>query len=170
MNPILDTLENIQAFMRKEFNIARQAETRLRVKHSCDTSELLANLSLTVQDSGLSSGQLIIIEVKDKDGSWPRQFSRINVKPSRIVNTLDANENTYRSVEGHFMRMGGTGSAIQSIDIVKNDALEEAFQRKIREFKLKGIPLDVIFAYHGTPATNLDSILKDNFDLRKAKF
>ena len=66
-------------------------------------------------------------------------------------------------------RMGGTGSAIQSIDIVKNEALEEAFQRKIREFKLKGIPSDVIFAYHGTPATNLDSILKDNFDLRKAK-
>jgi len=68
-----DTLEHIQSTMRAEFNIAAESDVRLWNKYSSNTFEQLAKLDHTVQDAGLFSGQLIIIEVKNEDGSWPRQ-------------------------------------------------------------------------------------------------
>ena len=71
-----DTLEHIQTVMRNEFNIPSQSEVRLWNKYSSNTFEQLNKLEHTVQDAGLFSGQLIIIEVKSEDGSWPRQERR----------------------------------------------------------------------------------------------
>ena len=71
-----DTLEHIQSTMRAEFNIAAESDVRLWNKYSSNTFEQLAKLDHTVQDAGLFSGQLIIIEVKNEDGSWPRQTRR----------------------------------------------------------------------------------------------
>jgi len=68
-----DTLEQIQNVMREEFNIATEADTRLWNKYTSNTYEQLARLDNTVQDAGLFSGQLIIIEIKNEDGTWPRQ-------------------------------------------------------------------------------------------------
>ena len=71
-----DTLENIQNVMRTEFSIASDADTRLWNKYSSNTYEQLSRLDNTVQDAGLFSGQMIIIEVKNEDGTWPRQTRR----------------------------------------------------------------------------------------------
>ena len=71
-----DILEHIQSTMRAEFNIAAESDVRLWNKYSSNTFEQLAKLDHTVQDAGLFSGQLIIIEVKNEDGSWPRQTRR----------------------------------------------------------------------------------------------
>ena len=71
-----DTLETIQNTMRTEFNIASDADTRLWNKYSSNTYEQLSRLDNTVQDAGLFSGQMIIIEVKNEDGTWPRQTRR----------------------------------------------------------------------------------------------
>ena len=71
-----DTLETIQNLMRTEFNIAEDADTRLWNKYSSNTYEQLSRLDNTVQDAGLFSGQMIIIEVKNEDGTWPRQTRR----------------------------------------------------------------------------------------------
>ena len=71
-----DTLEHIQKVMRTEFNIAEGSEARLWNKYSSNTFEQLSKLDHTVQDAGLFSGQLIIIEVQNEDGSWPRQERR----------------------------------------------------------------------------------------------
>ena len=71
-----DTLEHIQSTMRTEFNIAEDSDVRLWNKYSSNTFEQLSKLDHTVQDAGLFSGQLIIIEVKNEDGSWPRQSRR----------------------------------------------------------------------------------------------
>merc|ERR1719150_2209427 len=68
-----DTLETIQSRMRAEFDIAAEREVRLWNKYSSNTFEQLSKLEHTVQDAGLFSGQLIIIEVRNEDGSWPRQ-------------------------------------------------------------------------------------------------
>ena len=51
---------------------------------------------------------------------------------------------------------------ITSINIVCNKALEAAFEAKRREFASKGIPFKEVLAFHGTPATNIDSIIKTN--------
>ena len=71
-----DTLEHIQGVMREEFSIPAEADTRLWNKYTSNTYEQLARLDNTVQDAGLFSGQLIIIEQKNEDGSWPRQARR----------------------------------------------------------------------------------------------
>ena len=71
-----DTLEHIQNVMRTEFNIGSDADTRLWNKYSSNTYEQLNRLDNTVQDAGLFSGQMIIIEVKNEDGTWPRQARR----------------------------------------------------------------------------------------------
>merc|ERR1719410_1448800 len=62
-----DTLEHIQTVMRNEFNISAEAEVRLWNKYSSNTFEQLSKLEHTVQDAGLFSGQLIIIEVRNED-------------------------------------------------------------------------------------------------------
>lgn len=68
-----DTLDHIQTVMRTEFNIPAESESRLWNKYSSSTFEQLSKLDHSVQDAGLFSGQLIIIEVKGEDGNWPRQ-------------------------------------------------------------------------------------------------
>ena len=73
-----DTLEHIQGVMREEFSIPAEADTRLWNKYTSNTYEQLARLDNTVQDAGLFSGQLIIIEQKNEDGSWPRQARSTN--------------------------------------------------------------------------------------------
>ena len=90
-----DTLEEIQTVMKELFGIPALEETRLWNKYTSNTYEQLARLDNTVQvnllptlnpfflinthylqDAGLFSGQLIIIERKNEDGSWPRQARR----------------------------------------------------------------------------------------------
>merc|ERR1719347_1827935 len=73
-----DTLEEIQTVMKEMFGIPALEETRLWNKYTSNTYEQLARLDNTVQDAGLFSGQLIIIERKNEDGSWPRQARSTN--------------------------------------------------------------------------------------------
>jgi len=73
-----DTLEEIQTVMKELFGIPALEETRLWNKYTSNTYEQLARLDNTVQDAGLFSGQLIIIERKNEDGSWPRQARSTN--------------------------------------------------------------------------------------------
>ena len=51
---------------------------------------------------------------------------------------------------------------ISSIDIVSNKTLEAAFEAKRRDFAAKGIPFNEVLAFHGTPAKNIDSIVRAN--------
>merc|ERR1719151_593458 len=73
-----NTLEEIQTVMKEMFGIPALEETRLWNKYTSNTYEQLARLDNTVQDAGLFSGQLIIIERKNEDGSWPRQARSTN--------------------------------------------------------------------------------------------
>ena len=51
---------------------------------------------------------------------------------------------------------------IDSIDLVCNAPLEDAFEAKKRDFRLKGIPSHEVLAFHGTPVANIDSICRTN--------
>ena len=62
--------------MRKLFEIPDNVETRLWNRYTANTYEQLAKLDATVQDTGLYSGQPILIEKQNPDGSWPRQQKR----------------------------------------------------------------------------------------------
>ena len=51
---------------------------------------------------------------------------------------------------------------MKSIQLVYNQVLENAFEAKKQEFTRKGIPNNEVFAFHGTPAQNVDSIVQTN--------
>uniref|UniRef100_A0A670I3V3 Ubiquitin carboxyl-terminal hydrolase n=1 Tax=Podarcis muralis TaxID=64176 RepID=A0A670I3V3_PODMU len=64
------TIENE---MRKQFNIPDGKEIRLWSRYMSNTYEQLSKLDSTIQDAGLYQGQVVLIEVKNEDGTWPRQ-------------------------------------------------------------------------------------------------
>lgn len=70
--------------MRKLFEIPDNVETRLWNRYTANTYEQLAKLDATVQDTGLYSGQPILIEKQNPDGSWPRQQKRYFDQTGRI--------------------------------------------------------------------------------------
>jgi len=96
-----DTLETIGATMRQLFNIPEEEETRLWNKYTSNTYEHLSRMTDTVQDAGLFTGQLIIIERKNEDGTWPRQAPDTNARrtstspiptPPHLKSTFDQKE------------------------------------------------------------------------------
>ena len=105
-----------------------------------------------------------------------KTFSKTNVVASRTVDFSDPFGIYYRIAESHFMRMSKKGqplnpqqATIVSIDIVINKDLEAKFEATKQSFKRNGIPDGEILAYHGTNATNIDSILKNNLQLAYAR-
>ncbi|XP_069721653.1 ubiquitin carboxyl-terminal hydrolase 4 isoform X2 [Phaenicophaeus curvirostris] len=68
-----DTVATIEKEMRKLFNIPAEKETRLWNRYTTNTYEQLSKLDSTVQDAGLYQGQVVLIEVKNEDGTWPGQ-------------------------------------------------------------------------------------------------
>ncbi|KAL7985942.1 hypothetical protein Chor_011108 [Crotalus horridus] len=70
-----DTIAVIEKEMRKQFNIPDGKEVRLWNRCTNNTYEQLSKLDSTIQDAELYQGQVVLIEVKNEDGSWPRQFS-----------------------------------------------------------------------------------------------
>ncbi|XP_061571266.1 ubiquitin carboxyl-terminal hydrolase 15-like isoform X2 [Cololabis saira] len=67
-----DTIDMIEKEMRKLFSIADEQETRLWNRYMSNTFEPLNKPDSTIQDAGLYQGQVLVIEQKNKDGSWPR--------------------------------------------------------------------------------------------------
>ncbi|XP_062923797.1 ubiquitin carboxyl-terminal hydrolase 4 isoform X1 [Mobula hypostoma] len=71
-----DTIDTIEKEMRMLFNISVEKETRLWNRYMTNTYEPLNKPDNTVQDAGLYQGQLLVIEQKNEDGSWPRQIAQ----------------------------------------------------------------------------------------------
>ena len=59
--------------MRNVFNISDDKEVRLWNRYMTNMYEPLTNKENTLQDAGLYQGQVIVIEQKNEDGTWPRQ-------------------------------------------------------------------------------------------------
>uniref|UniRef100_A0A672IT73 Ubiquitin carboxyl-terminal hydrolase n=1 Tax=Salarias fasciatus TaxID=181472 RepID=A0A672IT73_SALFA len=67
-----DTIDMIEKEMRKLFSIPDEKETRLWNRYMSNTFEPLNKPDSTIQDAGLYQGQVLVIEQKNEDGSWPR--------------------------------------------------------------------------------------------------
>ncbi|XP_030073101.1 ubiquitin carboxyl-terminal hydrolase 15 isoform X2 [Microcaecilia unicolor] len=70
-----DTIDTIEKEMRKIFIIPDEKETRLWNKYMSNTFEPLNKPDSTIQDAGLYQGQVLVIEQKNEDGTWPRGLS-----------------------------------------------------------------------------------------------
>ncbi|XP_038628171.1 ubiquitin carboxyl-terminal hydrolase 4 isoform X1 [Tachyglossus aculeatus] len=68
-----DTIATIEKEMRRLFNIPNDKETRLWNKYMSNTYEQLNKPDNTIQDAGLYQGQVLVIELQNEDGTWPRQ-------------------------------------------------------------------------------------------------
>uniref|UniRef100_A0A8C8FUR9 Ubiquitin carboxyl-terminal hydrolase n=1 Tax=Oncorhynchus tshawytscha TaxID=74940 RepID=A0A8C8FUR9_ONCTS len=71
-----DTIDTIEKEMRSLFEIPTGKETRLWNKYMSNTYEQLNKPDSTVQDAGLFQGQVLVIECKNEDGTWPRQWTK----------------------------------------------------------------------------------------------
>uniref|UniRef100_A0A3P8NMD6 Ubiquitin carboxyl-terminal hydrolase n=1 Tax=Astatotilapia calliptera TaxID=8154 RepID=A0A3P8NMD6_ASTCA len=67
-----DTIDMIEKEMRKLFSIPDEKETRLWNRYMSNTFEPLNKPDSTIQDAGLYQGQVLVIEQKSEDGTWPR--------------------------------------------------------------------------------------------------
>jgi len=101
-----DTLDNVAAVMRKQFGYDANAPVRLWVKFTSNTFDQLAQMEQTVQDAGLFTGQLIVVEKQNEDGSWPRDENKGSVRnsasgatstPSSTVDNLNNNNNNLKN-------------------------------------------------------------------------
>uniref|UniRef100_A0A672YQ19 Ubiquitin carboxyl-terminal hydrolase n=1 Tax=Sphaeramia orbicularis TaxID=375764 RepID=A0A672YQ19_9TELE len=77
-----DTIDMIEKEMRKLFSIPDEKETRLWNRYMSNTFEPLNKPDSTIQDAGLYQGQVLVIEQKNEDGTWPRGSTAPNVKNS----------------------------------------------------------------------------------------
>uniref|UniRef100_A0A673HUJ8 Ubiquitin carboxyl-terminal hydrolase 15 n=1 Tax=Sinocyclocheilus rhinocerous TaxID=307959 RepID=A0A673HUJ8_9TELE len=74
--------DSIEQEMRKLFSIPDEKETRLWNRYMSNTFEPLNKPDSTIQDAGLYQGQVLVIEQKNEDGTWPRGSSALNMKSS----------------------------------------------------------------------------------------
>uniref|UniRef100_A0A8C6X9P5 Ubiquitin carboxyl-terminal hydrolase n=1 Tax=Naja naja TaxID=35670 RepID=A0A8C6X9P5_NAJNA len=68
----MDTIDSVLKEARHQFSVPAEDESRLWVKNADGSYERLRNLQMTVLDACLSSGQIVIMETRSKDGTWPR--------------------------------------------------------------------------------------------------
>ncbi|ELK17027.1 Ubiquitin carboxyl-terminal hydrolase 11 [Pteropus alecto] len=66
-----DSIDLVSCTAREQFLVSPQEETRLWVEKAQGSFERLCNTRVTVFDAALKSGQLIIMETRSKDGTWP---------------------------------------------------------------------------------------------------
>lgn len=58
--------------MREKFDIPDDEEVRLWKKYMSNTFELLNKREQTLQEADFYSGQIMVIETRNKGGTWPR--------------------------------------------------------------------------------------------------
>lgn len=64
--------ESLALIMMEKFDIPDDVEVRLWIKYMLNTFELLNKREQTLQEAGFYSGQIVMIETRNKDGTWPR--------------------------------------------------------------------------------------------------
>ncbi|XP_066469522.1 ubiquitin carboxyl-terminal hydrolase 11 [Tiliqua scincoides] len=82
----MDIIDTVLKEARRQFSVPAEDETRLWVKNSDSSCERLRNLQMTVLDACLSSGQVVIMETRSKDGTWPSS------RPHIMKNSMEDEE------------------------------------------------------------------------------
>ena len=67
-----DKIATILIEARKMFKTEETKSSRLWAKFSTNVHETLFNLEETLEDAGIFTGQTIMMEVQNEDGTWPR--------------------------------------------------------------------------------------------------
>ena len=115
----------------------------------------------SLKDLSLAPYMMLKAEVVD----FSVKISR--VEPKRVLDEGFLSMQ-FRLAESQFARMatqvGGQKQQIISVDVVQNARLRAGFKAKQKELEGKGKG-ESLLLFHGTPQANIESILKNNFDL-----
>lgn len=66
-----DSVDLVLQTAREQFLVEPQEDTRLWTKNSEGSLDRLCNTQITLLDACLETGQLVIMETRNKDGTWP---------------------------------------------------------------------------------------------------
>ncbi|KAL8582060.1 hypothetical protein ACOMHN_028041 [Nucella lapillus] len=86
------TVDQLEKAMRRVFRIDEKKEVRLWNRYMSNTYEHLSKKTINLQDAGLYQGQVIVVEQKNDDGTWPRH--------AKSTSTYSSN-NTYSTRSGY---------------------------------------------------------------------
>ncbi|XP_050414001.1 ubiquitin carboxyl-terminal hydrolase 4 isoform X1 [Patella vulgata] len=104
------TIAQLEKKMREVFSIKEDKEVRLWNRYMSNTYEHLSKMENSLQDSGLYPGQVIVIEEKNDDGTWPRQAkSTSSYNTSSTSSYEKTSTRSYSNYEGG-VSQGSTSS------------------------------------------------------------
>jgi ubiquitin carboxyl-terminal hydrolase 4/11/15 len=120
---LLSPSDTIKQVMRQVFSIDDDVEIRLWNKYTTSTFELLEDKGngYSIQDAGLCPSQVIVVECKNADGTWPRQA------PSKTLTTFSSSS---MSASSSSFGAGGS-SSLGTISNYESSGYEAVLPLKI---------------------------------------
>ncbi|XP_075751718.1 ubiquitin carboxyl-terminal hydrolase 15 isoform X4 [Rhipicephalus microplus] len=96
----VDTIAQVEKDMRAIFKVETEKETRVWNRCSSNTYEHLSDRSRTIQDIGLYPSQILLLEERNDDGSWPRA--------TRSYSAVSSSYNSYSGNYNYDLQGGNT--------------------------------------------------------------
>lgn len=131
-----DTLQQVQITLKEEFNIAPNVDTRIwKFGRFSGEYEQLTPLDTMLKDLRLPPRELITIEVKNEDGSWPRSIMHYECTTVIAATNKPVVEGINKPVVDS--SRGDIGEIRDKLKIKKEEQLENEKKIKLLEVKQK---------------------------------
>uniref|UniRef100_A0A8C5HX07 Ubiquitin carboxyl-terminal hydrolase 15 n=1 Tax=Gouania willdenowi TaxID=441366 RepID=A0A8C5HX07_GOUWI len=137
-----DTIDVIEKEMRKLFSIQEEKETRLWNRYMSNTFEPLNKPDSTIQDAGLYQGQVLVIEQKNEDGSWPRGSTFLEFPCSPNVTPSHSHSSSLKTISSALL-----SQCLSNIPPLTDYFLKDKYTEELNEDNPLGMKGEIAKAY-----------------------